>query len=134
MYPCRTRRTVTSLPNLMPLLYSPANFGASVAFATRHEQGAVFLTSNPISSQAICVPIPHSDHVQRCISPSPSLPHNAYSNALLGFCIKFNNASQRIFGDTVRPIVLVWETNEREKPWSAEARREWLELRVYASH
>jgi hypothetical protein len=43
---------------------------------------------------------------------------------VLGFCLKFNNASQRIFGDTVRPTVLVWETNDTEKPWSAEARRE----------
>ena len=35
----------------MPLLYSPANFGASVAFATRHEQGSVLLTSNPIRTR-----------------------------------------------------------------------------------
>ncbi|KAJ2914990.1 hypothetical protein MD484_g5433, partial [Candolleomyces efflorescens] len=39
-----------------------------------------------------------------------------------GFCVKFNNAAQRIFGGTVRPIVHVWETNDARKRWSAEAR------------
>jgi hypothetical protein len=43
---------------------------------------------------------------------------------VIGFRLKFNNASQRIFGGTVRPIVLVWETNDAEIPWRAEARRE----------
>ncbi|KAJ2915000.1 hypothetical protein MD484_g5434, partial [Candolleomyces efflorescens] len=39
-----------------------------------------------------------------------------------GFCRKFNNATQRIFGNTVRPIVVVWETNDSRERWSAEAR------------
>ncbi|RXW18757.1 hypothetical protein EST38_g7096 [Candolleomyces aberdarensis] len=39
-----------------------------------------------------------------------------------GSCMRFNNATQRIFGETIRANVLVWETNDREKPWSAEAR------------
>ncbi|KAJ2935766.1 hypothetical protein H1R20_g1329, partial [Candolleomyces eurysporus] len=39
-----------------------------------------------------------------------------------GSCMRFNNATQRIFGETIRSNVLVWETNDREKPWSAEAR------------
>ncbi|KAJ2913946.1 hypothetical protein MD484_g6458, partial [Candolleomyces efflorescens] len=39
-----------------------------------------------------------------------------------GFRLKFNNASQRIFGGTVRPTVLAWETNDAENSWSAEAR------------
>ncbi|RXW21456.1 hypothetical protein EST38_g4399 [Candolleomyces aberdarensis] len=38
------------------------------------------------------------------------------------FCMRFNNATQRIFGSSVRPIVLVWETNDRETPWYAQAR------------
>ncbi|RXW19834.1 hypothetical protein EST38_g6021 [Candolleomyces aberdarensis] len=36
--------------------------------------------------------------------------------------MKFNNAAQRIFGSTARPVVIVQETNDREKRWSAEAR------------
>ncbi|RXW17947.1 hypothetical protein EST38_g7908 [Candolleomyces aberdarensis] len=36
--------------------------------------------------------------------------------------MRFNNATQRIFSDTIRPIVLVWETNDRANPWSAQAR------------
>jgi hypothetical protein len=38
--------------------------------------------------------------------------------------MKFNNAAQRIFGSTVKPVVLVWRTNDKAEPWSAEARRE----------
>ncbi|KAJ2911371.1 hypothetical protein MD484_g9043, partial [Candolleomyces efflorescens] len=39
-----------------------------------------------------------------------------------GYCLKFNNATQQIFGNTVRPVVYVWQTNDREQQWSAQAR------------
>ncbi|KAJ2931004.1 hypothetical protein H1R20_g6086, partial [Candolleomyces eurysporus] len=35
---------------------------------------------------------------------------------------KFNNATQRLFGDVVTPVVYVWETNDPDAPWYAEAR------------
>ncbi|RXW19900.1 hypothetical protein EST38_g5959 [Candolleomyces aberdarensis] len=39
-----------------------------------------------------------------------------------GYCMTFNNAAQKVFGSTVRPIVETWKTNNRAEPWSAEAR------------
>ncbi|RXW14523.1 hypothetical protein EST38_g11333 [Candolleomyces aberdarensis] len=39
-----------------------------------------------------------------------------------GSCMRFNNAAQRILGDTARPVIRVEETNDRENRWSAEAR------------
>ncbi|KAJ2912946.1 hypothetical protein MD484_g7467, partial [Candolleomyces efflorescens] len=44
-----------------------------------------------------------------------------------GSCLKFNNTTQKIFGNTVRASVVVWETNDCEKGWSAEARLTVLE-------
>ncbi|RXW21408.1 hypothetical protein EST38_g4448 [Candolleomyces aberdarensis] len=39
-----------------------------------------------------------------------------------GSCMRFNNAAQRIFGDTARPVIRVEETNDFKNRWSAEAR------------
>ncbi|KAJ2923787.1 hypothetical protein H1R20_g13303, partial [Candolleomyces eurysporus] len=38
-----------------------------------------------------------------------------------GSCMKFNNATQQIFKGTVRPVVVVQETNDYEGRWFAEA-------------
>jgi hypothetical protein len=54
--------------------------------------------------------------------------------ALLEYRLKFNNASQRLFGNLVYPTILVWKTNEAANPrYAAEARRECLENRVRCS-
>jgi hypothetical protein len=38
--------------------------------------------------------------------------------------MKFNNAAQRVYGGVLRPVILTWQTNDTQAPWSAEARRE----------
>ncbi|RXW22637.1 hypothetical protein EST38_g3213 [Candolleomyces aberdarensis] len=38
------------------------------------------------------------------------------------FCMKLNNATQRLFGNIVRSAVVAQETNDHERPWFAEAR------------
>lgn len=44
----------------------------------------------------------------------------------LGACIKFNNATQRVFGGIITPVVYAWQTNDPANPWYAEARRKAL--------
>ncbi|KAJ2931028.1 hypothetical protein H1R20_g6077, partial [Candolleomyces eurysporus] len=41
---------------------------------------------------------------------------------MIGSRMRFNNATQRLFGDLVRAVIIVWETKDWETPWSAEAR------------
>ncbi|RXW18674.1 hypothetical protein EST38_g7181 [Candolleomyces aberdarensis] len=37
-------------------------------------------------------------------------------------CTRFNNITQRVFRGYITPVVYVWETNDPENPWRAEAR------------
>ncbi|KAJ2931001.1 hypothetical protein H1R20_g6088, partial [Candolleomyces eurysporus] len=37
-------------------------------------------------------------------------------------CAKFNNATLRLWNGTIESVVYVWETNDPDSPWRAEAR------------
>ncbi|KAJ2931008.1 hypothetical protein H1R20_g6089, partial [Candolleomyces eurysporus] len=37
-------------------------------------------------------------------------------------CAKFNNATLRVFGGAITPVVYAWQTNDLDNPWSAQAR------------
>jgi hypothetical protein len=52
-------------------------------------------------------------------------PELTPSSSPLGPTAKFNNATQRLFGDLVKPVVYVWETNDPDAPWYAEARSKY---------
>ncbi|KAJ2914941.1 hypothetical protein MD484_g5497, partial [Candolleomyces efflorescens] len=39
-----------------------------------------------------------------------------------GSCARFNNATQRVYGGQCTPVVYVWETNDPDNRWCAEAR------------
>ncbi|KAJ2922649.1 hypothetical protein H1R20_g14436, partial [Candolleomyces eurysporus] len=38
-----------------------------------------------------------------------------------GSCMRFNNAAQRVLGNTARPVIRVEETTDYENRWFAEA-------------
>ncbi|KAJ2914935.1 hypothetical protein MD484_g5499, partial [Candolleomyces efflorescens] len=40
----------------------------------------------------------------------------------IGSCTRFNNATQRVYGGQCNPVVYVWETNDPDNQWCAEAR------------
>jgi hypothetical protein len=61
--------------------------------------------------------------VRPWVSSSKLPPTLTLQLKIAGSYIRFNNATQRIFGGVVSPIVYVWETNDPLNPWCAEARR-----------
>ncbi|KAJ2913760.1 hypothetical protein MD484_g6645, partial [Candolleomyces efflorescens] len=37
-------------------------------------------------------------------------------------CVRFNNAAQKAYRGSYKPVVYAWETNDPTNSWSAEAR------------
>ena len=82
------------------------------------------LTPNLVDRRPLRHPLTRTYHVRWCSSASHSAPLNTDIDALLGSCMRLNNAAQRIFGDFARPVIRVQETNDCENRWFAEARCE----------
>ena len=92
------------------------------------------LTPTIIVRRALCHPLTHIYHVRWYGSASHSASLNADIEALPASCMRLNNATQQIFGNTVRPVVHVWETNDCTNRWSAQAKCEFHWHSAYKPH